>query len=184
MSLISRYVFRECVAVLLVVVATLFLILMSNQFAQILGEAAADELPKDAVFSILGLTSLRYLTLLAPIGLFLGVLLALARLSRDSEMAALSACGVGPVRLLGPVVLLTALLAGVISWLALIQTPDASRRIEEIKENAREALQLGVLEAGRFASPDSGDTVVYSREVSGDLLRDVFLQRQVGDRIV
>src|SRR5690606_33355369 len=100
---------------------------MRNQFAQIRGDAAADELPKQAVFSVLGLTSLRYLTLLAPIGLFLGVLLALARLSRDSEMAALSACGVGPARLLGPVGALTALLAAVISWLALVQTPEASR---------------------------------------------------------
>lgn len=184
MSLISRYVFRECVAVLLVVVATLFLILMSNQFAQILGDAAADELPKEAVFSVLGLTSLRYLTLLAPIGLFLGVLLALARLSRDSEMAALSACGVGPARLLGPVGALTALLAAVISWLALVQTPEASRRIEEIKASAREAMQLAVLEPGRFASPDAGQTVVYSRDVAGDELHDVFLQRQTGDRIV
>lgn len=184
MSLISRYVFRECVAVLLVVVAVLFLILMSNQFAQILGEAAADELPRDAVFSVLALTSLRYLTLLAPIGLFLGVILALARLSRDSEMAALSACGVGPARLLVPVGLLTLLLSAVISWLALVKTPEASRRIEEIKAAAQEALQLSVLEPGRFATPDSGGTVVYSRDVVGDQLHDVFLQRQAGDRMV
>jgi lipopolysaccharide export system permease protein len=183
-SLISRYVFRECVAVLLVVVAALFVILMSNQFAQILGDAATDRLPKEAVFFVLGLTSLSYLTMLAPIGLFLGVLLALARLSRDSEMAALSACGVGPVRLLGPVALLALLLAAAISWLSLVQTPNAIRQIEDVKIAAREAMQLSVLEPGKFATPDSGGTVVYSRDVRGEQLHDVFLQRQDGDRIV
>ncbi|HEX7080131.1 MAG TPA: LPS export ABC transporter permease LptF [Gammaproteobacteria bacterium] len=183
MSLVSRYVLRECVAALLVVVSVLFVILMSNQFAEILGEAAADELPREAVFSVLGLTSLRYLTMLAPIGLFLGVLLALARLSRDSEMAALSACGIGPSRLLRPIALLAVTLAGVISWFALVQTPAASARIEQIKLQARESLQISAIEAGKFATPDSGDTVVYAREVKGDELYDVFVQRHVGGRV-
>ena len=93
MSLISRYIFRETFAAWLTVMVVLFVILMSNQFAEILDDAAVGRLPRDAVFAILSLTSLRYLMVLTPIGLFLGVMLALARLNRDSEMAALAACG-------------------------------------------------------------------------------------------
>ncbi|HEU4617898.1 MAG TPA: LPS export ABC transporter permease LptF [Gammaproteobacteria bacterium] len=184
MSLISRYVLRECFGAWLIVTAALFVILMSNQFAVILGDAAADELPRDAVFSVLGLTTLRYLTFLAPIGLFLGTMLALARLTRDSEMTALSACGVGPTRLLAPIGLLTLALAAVSTWLVLVQTPAASRRIAEIRDEAREAVQLSALEPGQFASPDNGDTVLYAREVEGDELRDVFLERQNEGRVV
>jgi lipopolysaccharide export system permease protein len=184
LSLISRYVLRECFGAWLIVTAVLFVILMSNQFAAILGDAAADELPREAVFSVLGLTALRYLTLLAPIGLFLGTMFALARLTRDSEMTALSACGVGPVRLLGPIGLLTLVLAAVSTWLVLVQTPAASRRIAEIRDQAREAVQLSALEPGQFASPDSGDTVLYAREVEGDELRDVFVERQYDGRVV
>src|SRR5690606_9040365 len=127
-----------------------FLILLSNQFAEVLGDAAAGSLPREAVFPILGLTSLSYLTFLAPFGLFLGVLLALARLSRDSEMAALAACGVGPETLLRPIGLLTLLLAAAVSWLALVQTPAASRMIEDIKRGARDALPITALEPGTF----------------------------------
>lgn len=184
MSLISRYVLRECFGAWLIVTAVLFVILMSNQFAVILGDAAADELPREAVFSVLGLTSLRYLTLLAPIGLFLGTMLALARLTRDSEMTALSACGVGPARLLGPIGVLTFGLAAVATWLVLVQTPAAARRIEEIRDQAREAVQLSALEPGQFASPDSGQTVLYAREVEGNELHDVFLERQYDGRII
>lgn len=184
MSLISRYILRETFGAWLIVVAVLFVILMSNQFADILGDAAADRLPREAVFVIFGLTSLRYLTLLTPIALFLGVMLALARLNRDCEMAALSACGVGPGRLLVPVLTLTVVLAAALAWLSLFLTPTASSRIEEIKFRAEQEMQLGVLEAGKFTSPDSGSTVLYAREVVGDKLLDVFVQRQQGDRVV
>src|SRR5262245_60350904 len=157
---------------------------MTNQFAEILGEAAANRLPRDAVFAIFSLTSLRYVTLLSPIALFLGVMLALARLNRDCEMAALSACGVGPGRLLIPVLTLSLGLAVVIGWLALALMPAASARIEQIKFKAEQEMQIGALEAGKFTSPDAGTTVLYAREVQGDQLNDVFLQQSKGDRIV
>ena len=98
MNLIGRYIFREAFGSWLAVMAVLFLIFMTNQLADILGDAAADRLPREAVLAIFGPTPLRYLTLLMPITLFLGVTLALARLNRDGEMAALSACGVGAGR--------------------------------------------------------------------------------------
>ncbi len=126
MSLITRYILREVFGAWLIVIAVLFVILMTNQFAEILGDAAADRLPRDAVFAIFSLTSLRFATLLSPIALFLGVMLALARLNRDCEMAALSACGVGPGRLLVPVLTLTGVLAAALAWLALFLTPTAS----------------------------------------------------------
>jgi lipopolysaccharide export system permease protein len=183
-SLISRYILREVFGAWLVVIGALFLIFMSNQFADILGDAATNQVPKDAVFAILGLTSLTYLTQLLPIALFLGVMGALARLNRDGEMAALSACGIGPVRLLGPIGVLAITLAAGGGWLALRETPEAMRRIEQIKFQAKEALELAVLEPGRFTTPDAGETVLYAQGVEGDEIRDVFLQRQDGDRLI
>jgi lipopolysaccharide export system permease protein len=166
------------------VTMVLFVILMSNQFAEILDDAAAGRLPRDAVFAILGLSSLHYITVLTPIGLFLGVMLALARLNRDSEMAALAACGIGPARLLGPISVLTLALSVSVAWLALVQTPGASRSIEEIKLRAQEELELGVLESGKFTSPDSGDTIIYAKEVTGEEIHDVFIEHQADERVV
>ncbi|HEY8522047.1 MAG TPA: LPS export ABC transporter permease LptF [Gammaproteobacteria bacterium] len=184
MSLISRYIVREVAGLWLVVIAVLFVIFMSNQLAEILGEAATDELPRDAVLAVFALTTLNYLTVLTPLALFLGVILAFARLNRDSEMAALFACGIGPLRLLRPVALLALVLAAAVGWLALDTTPEASRRIEQIRYQARESVRLDVLEAGRFTTPDAGDTVVYARDVAGDEIHDVFVQTSTDDRVV
>jgi len=183
-SLITRYILREVVGNWLVVLAVLFVIFMSNQFAEILGDAAADRLPRDVVFAVLGLTSLNYLTLLAPLAAFLGIIMALARLTRDSEMAALWACGIGPGRLLVPIGVLAIVLAAGVSWLALDQAPQAMQRIEEIRFAAREAVRLDVLEPGQFTSPDSGDTIVYARAVSGDRIDGVFVHSMADERVV
>lgn len=184
MNLISRYVFREAWWSWLTVIAVLFVIFMSNQFAQILGDAAADVLPKETVFAVFRLQSLRYLTFLAPIALFLGIMLALARFNRDAEMAALLACGIGPGRLLYPIAVLTAVLAAVVAWLSLVVMPDASRRIETIKYDAEADLDVGVLEPGRFSTPDSGDTVFHAERVEGEQIFGVFWEREIDGRIV
>lgn len=184
MSLINRYIFREAFGTALVVLSVLLIILMSNQFAVILGDAAANRLPKDAVFAVFGLNFLSFLTLLAPISLFLGIMLALARLNRDSEMAALSACGIGPLQLLKPIGLLTLLLAVVAAWLSLVKTPEASSRIEQIKFAANDAMKLAALEPGKFTTPDNGRTTLYAREVHGDELEDVFFEREEDGHVV
>ncbi len=184
MSLISRYIFREALGTSLIAIAVLLVVFMGNQFAEILGDAAADRLPRDMVLEIFGLTLLRFLTLLSPIGLLLGVMLALARLNRDSEMAALSACGVGTAGFLRPVGMVAVPLAALVTWLALFQTPDASREIEQIRFEANASMDLGLLEAGRFLTPDSGQTVLYAQEVDGEELRDVFLQRDRAGKVV
>jgi lipopolysaccharide export system permease protein len=183
-NLVGRYIFREALGSWFMVMLVLFLIFMTNQLADILGDAAADQLPREAVLAIFGFTALRYLMLLTPITLFLGVTLALARLNRDGEMAALSACGVGLPRLLVPIGVFTALLAVGLTWLTLVLTPAASRRIEEIRFSAEQNVELTAIEAGKFTSPDSGETVLYAREVVGDELRDVFLQLQQDDRVI
>ena len=183
MSLISRYILRETFAAWLIVVAVLLTILMTKQFADILGDAAAERLPRDAIGSIFALTTMRFLTLLTPIALFLGVMLALARLNRDCESAALAACGVGPGQLLVPVLTLTIALAAVVAWLSLFLNPAASARIDAIKQKAQQEMHLGALEPGKFMSPDNGKTVLYAREVVDNELHDVFLgQQQQGDQ--
>jgi lipopolysaccharide export system permease protein len=182
-NLIGRYIFREAFGSWFVVMAVLFLIFMTNQLADILGDAAGNRLPRDAVLAIFGLTALRYLTLLTPVTLFLGVTLALARLNRDGEMAALSACGVGGSRLLVPIGAFTLLLAIALAWLVFEATPTASRRIEEIRFSAEKNVELTAIEPGKFTTPDSGGTVLYARGVVGDELRDVFLQTQQDERV-
>ncbi|MCC5794462.1 MAG: LPS export ABC transporter permease LptF [Chromatiales bacterium] len=178
-GIIGRYVFREAARTWVVVTLVLLLILVTNQFASVIGDAASDRLPRDAISLVMGLTTLQYLTILVPVSLFLAVMLALARLYSDSEMAALMACGVAPQDLYRPLLMLAGLLALVVGWLALTVAPGAIRDVQDLAEQARRQASLDLLEPGRFVSFAGGQSVLYAESV-GDKgrLRNVFVQRR------
>ena len=183
-SILSRYLLRETAQTWLVVTTVLLLILLTNQFAQVLGDAAANKLPRDLVFTVMGLTSLQYLTILIPIGLFLSIMLALGRLYRDSEMSALMACGVGPRALYRPLVFFALLLAALVGWLALVVSPAAIREVQLIAEEAKQRVDLRVLEAGRFISFKDPEAVMYAESISPDgVLENIFVQRRIGAQV-
>jgi len=183
-SILNRYILKETAQTWLVVTSVLLLILLTNQFAQVLGDAASNQLPKEAVFLVMGLTSLQYLTVLIPVGLFLSIMLALGRLYRDSEMAALMACGIGPAGLYRPLVIFAIVLSGFVGWLAMDVAPAAIREVGAIAAEARKRIDLRVLKSGQFVSFDNGDAVLYAETVSEEgVLSNVFVQRRSGPRI-
>ena len=173
---------REVAQTWFSVTLVLLAILISNQFARILGDAASGKLPKDAVFTLLGLTSLNYLTILIPLALFLSVMLALGRLYKDSEMAAMIACGVGPMQIYRPLMRLTVIVALTVGVLSVFAAPWALRQVEEIKASAQRDAQIDALEAGQFRS--NGGVVFYAEGRTSDgKLRNVFLERMRDGKI-
>lgn len=182
LRILDRYIFREIAQTWLSVTAVLLFILLVNQFASVLGDVAKDKLPRDAIFQVIGLTALQYLTILVPIGLFLSVMLALGRLYRDSEMPAMMACRVGPSGVYRPLVLLLLPVALLVGWLAMDVAPSALTAIERIGVEARRQADLASIEAGTFTSTGSDGAVVYAERVSGPgAVEHVFLQRRDED---
>jgi len=180
--ILDRYIFREIAQSWLAVTVVLLAILLTNQFARVLGDVAKDKLPKDAIFEIIGLTALQYLTILVPIGLFLSIMLALGRLYRDSEMPAMMACGVGAADIYRPLSWLLIPLALMVGYLTMEVAPMALTEIERIGVEARRQADLSSIEAGRFLTSGSEGAVVYAENVLGPgLVENVFLQRQTDD---
>lgn len=177
--ILDRYIFREIAQTWLAVTAVLLFILLTNQFARVLGDVAKDKLPKDAVFQVIGLTGLQYLTILVPIGLFLSIMLALGRLYRDSEMPAMMACRVGPGGVYRPLVWLVLPLAIGVAWLAMDIAPKALIAVDRIGMEARRQADLASIEPGTFTTTGADDAVVYAEEVTGPgRVENVFLQKR------
>ena len=182
LRILDRYIFREIAATWLAVTLVLLMILLTNQFARILGDVAKGKLPKGVAMDVIGLSAVQYLTVLVPIGLFLSIMLALGRLYRDSEMPAMMACRVGPSGVYRPLVwLLLPLVLGV-AWLAIDLGPRALQTVERIGAEARREADLASIEPGRFTVFGSRNAVVYGERVTADgFMENVFLQRFVED---
>ena len=97
--IIERYVTREILQSFAAVLAVLLLVFIANRFVRLLTEAAAGRLPGDVIAQLVIIKLTASLTVLLPMAFFFGVLLALGRLYKDSEVVAMSAGGIGLQRL-------------------------------------------------------------------------------------
>jgi lipopolysaccharide export system permease protein len=181
---LDRYLLREVTWTFIAVTGVLLVVLMSNQLARVLGQAAQNDFPGSIVFTLIGLTTMQQLTVIVPIGLFLGIVLALGRLYHESEMTAMTACGVGPLQVYRPVALLAIVVAVLLGVLSYRFVPYAWQKATDLRIAALRAAQFGALEPGRFRSLAGGDAVFYAERVdkSGEL-HNVFVQRNDGDVI-
>ena len=178
---LGRYVLREVLTTWLVVTAVLLVILLANQLVGVLERAAANQYPQGVVLELIILGALQNLSLLLPVGLLLGVVLAFGRLYHDSEMAAALACGVGPANLYLPVALLAALGTAGLAWLTLVLAPDATARALSLRSAALRAGQFAPLAPGKFRIFSGGNAVVYAQDINPDgTLADVFVERNRG----
>ena len=182
LRILDRYIFREIASTWLGVTLGLLLILLTNQFARVLGDVAKGKLPQGAAFDVIGLSAAQYLTILVPIGLFLAVMLALGRLYRDSEMHAMMACRVGPFGIYRPLTWLLVPLTLGVAWLSIDLGPRALQSIERVGAEARREADLASIEPGRFVSVGPDNAVVYGERILKDgMIENVFMQRQLGN---
>ncbi len=184
LSRLDRYLLREIAFSVVGVTGVLLLILLSNQLAQVLGMAAQYDFPGRVVGKLIWLTTLQQLSVLVPIGLFLGIVLALGRLYHDSEITAMTACGMGPARMFKPIMFFTILVAIGLAVLSYRVVPWASKHGEDLRGEALRAAHFGALEPGRFRSFAGGDAIFYAEKVGKDgSLKGVFAQYRGRDRL-
>jgi len=183
-TILGRYILREVATASAVVTAVLLVILLANQVAVVFERAALNQFPQGVVLQLIGLGALQNLSILIPVGLLLGVVLAFGRLYHDSEMAAALACGVRPVNMYAPVALLAVLVAAALAWLTLSLAPDATARALSLRNAALRAGQFAPIAPGRFRTFGGGSAVVYAQSVAHDgTMGKVFVERNEGPRV-
>lgn len=182
---LDRYLFREFAQATFAALVILLMVSLGGVFADVLGDIARGRVPAGMMLSQLGLTLIRYLPLILPLGMMLGLLLAVGRLYRDSEMPVLTSIGVGPRRLLKPLLMLVLPVVALIGLCSLWLGPWAQRTSDVMIAAANRSLLVTGLEPGRFTELPGGDGVVYVGAMSNDgtQLNRIFVYRQDGDRL-
>ncbi len=182
-KILGRYIFREVVVTSVVVTAVLLVLLLANQFAAVLERAAVNQFPQSVVLQLIWLGALQNLTILIPVGLLLGVVLAFGRMYHDSEMAAALACGLGPGMIYRPVAVLALLVVAVLAWLTLSLAPDATEQTMDLRSAAARAGRFAAIAPGKFRT-FGGTAVVYAEDVKPDgTLGNVFVEHNRGPRV-
>ncbi len=174
-----RHVLREIALATLVVGLVLLVVLVTYQFAFVLGRAADGQLPGSAVPHLVALTLRSNLQVILPFTVLLGIVIGFGRLHHDNEIAAAQACGVGNSPLLSAAGVVTGITTLLAAWVSFIDGPAAARGVVTLRTEALRTAATRQLTAGAFRALGSGVTLHFGASAADGSLRDVFVQRDL-----
>jgi lipopolysaccharide export system permease protein len=178
--IIQRNLIKEIIFTLSAVGGVLLLIFSSTRFVRFLAEVTTGKLSADIVFHLMGLKIVHNLVIILPLSFYLAVLLTLGRLYKDNEIMAMSACGIGPGKILRGVLLFSPIIVGLTAWLSLYVAPWTEDLSETLREQAEQQTEISSLVAGQFRESQDGNTIFYVETLSDDKseMQNVFIQRR------
>ena len=185
MPKLDRYLFREFAQATFAALVVLMIVSLGGVFADVLSDIARGRVPAGLMLAQLGLQVINYLPLILPLGLMLGLMMAVGRLYRDTEMPVLTSVGVGPRRLLRPLLLVVGPMVLFIGACSLWLGPWARDYSQRMIEAGQRSLLVSGLEAGRFVEFPGGGGVIYVNAMSddGSQLGRVFVYREDDGRM-
>ncbi|MGH8220703.1 MAG: LPS export ABC transporter permease LptF [Steroidobacteraceae bacterium] len=159
--IIQRYLLREIILPLIVVLVVLAALFTSYGAADFLSNAVNALLPASMIVQLVGLRTLIALEVLIPISLYLAVVMAFGRLYSDSEVTIMFATGLTPAKVMGTVFGLSLTAAFAVAALSLLVRPWAYQRSHELASLAAASLDTRDMRAGTFYVSSRGDRTIF-----------------------
>lgn len=175
--LIFRYLTAEVLKSQVAVFLTLMTIFLSQRFVAILSSASEGNIPAKLVMAFLALKLPHLASLILPLSIFLGIILAYSRIYADSEMTVLRACGVSEWYVVRVTLVSSIGMSLLAAVLTLYVAPWASEKEYQLREQAEAESGLSTLRAGRFQQTGNEKAVVFVHNIDngGTTLNKVFV---------
>ncbi|MEH6421058.1 LPS export ABC transporter permease LptF [Pseudomonas sp. CGJS7] len=182
---LDRYLIGEFAQAIFATLVVLLIVSVGGAFTDVLEDIAKGKVPAGMMLIQLGLVLIKWLPLILPLSLMLGLMMGMGRLYRDSEMPVISSVGVGPRRLLKPLLLVAGPIIVVVGACSLWLGPWADRASRQMINEANRSLVVAGLEPGAFTSLPNGNGVIYVGGMSNDgkSFDRIFIYRHKPDRV-
>jgi len=183
--IIDRYIMREIVKPTVSICVVLIFIFGCYTATRYLADAVSGQLPGTTVFFFILLKIAIALEVLLPTTLYLSVVIAFGRMYKDSEMTALSACGMSKTRVLRPVFLVSLMIAVIVSCLSLYIRPWAYSQFFRLRTQAEANFDLTRMKGGTFYEIEDGARVIFAERVDQqkDKAKRVFIRTERDDNL-
>ena len=183
--LLDRYIMREMVPPTSLGLLVFTFILLIDQIPRLLAILVARSADVTTIFRVFLNLLPSILAVTLPMAFLLGVLLAFGRMASDSEIVALRAVGVSPLRLLAPVLALSLLTGLITFYINAVALPAANQAHREL------VFSLLVSKARTVVKPRTftddllpGKLMLYVSDIAADsgVWRNVFIHDNTDPR--
>ena len=173
---------REIRRLVMVILGFLIFIFAIYSAQRYLTEAANGTLALKAVGAIVFYKVVIALEMLLPVGLYVATAMALGQLYSNSEITALFAAGISPLRICKAVLMLAIPLALLVTALSMVGRPWAWAQIDLLRQDAQSTLDVGHLQAQKFNLDDNG-SMILAQQVDRNVnhLSDTLIYRSTVD---
>lgn len=179
-AVLDRYIWTECLPTLGLSVAAFTFVLLMQRLLKLSDLVVAKGVPLLAVLKLLALALPALLPLLLPVSLLLAVLLGVGRMSAESEMTAMRACGVSLAQNLKPVLELSAAVCLVTAAISLWAQPAGVRAFKSVLYDSVKNRLSVMTQAGVFTELADGLTVYAESLDEAGTLHNLFLYLEKG----
>lgn len=185
-NIITGYLAREILKASLATLLILYVILVSNALGRVLAEIADGEIPAQALWPVLLSHSMNILTLLLPIGVFLGIVFAFGRMYKDHEIVVMNACGIGYLDFYKPVALVLLPIFAFSVYSSLWLNAQVQRNAQQIIDREQNRHEFQQIKPGQFNQSKDGELVFFMESISEDRLelRDIIISQSGNGRRV
>ncbi len=156
MGRLDRYIFSITATAFLSVVVVLAGMIWSTQALRQLDLVTNQGQTVLAFVAITGLTLPMLVQVIAPAALFIATVYALLKLNGDSEIVVMASAGMGPWRVIRPMIILSLLVAAFCSVLAISIVPTSLRMFREQVTQVRADVVSFIAQPGRFVNLSQG----------------------------
>ena len=188
MSILTRYLLKSHAGPFLFALTMLTGLLLINTVARRFEDLAGKGLGAGVILEVFALSIPHIVALTLPMAVLVAVLFTFSQIAAENEITALKASGVNLARLLVPLVVAAAILAGVMVWFNDQILPDTNHRLKnllvdisrksptlQLKEQVINEIQTGDMQTRYFLQaanidPVSNrlqDVVIYDLSVPG-----------------
>ena len=179
-----KYLNREVIHAMLVIMAVLLAIVITNMFVRYLSFAAAGSMTGTAVIKMLGLMLPKYVAYLLPISYFFSILLVYGKLFANSEMTVMFSCGMSWMRLMRITMFPAIIICLFESAMTLSILPAMVTNMKVLAKTEATASGLSLITPGKITSLDGGKKIVYVEKVDTEENRmsNVFIYIDQGNK--
>lgn len=175
--ILYRYLIKDVLINFAAILLVLMLILLGGVFVRLLSRVVDGVVDAELLLPMLFWGIVESMSTLLVISLFLGMLLSLGRLYKDSEIYAIRATGLGDMDITKMYLWIASAVAVVllilVSWLA----PLSKTNIYELRQIAAQKFDLAGITPGQFLRVPGGNSVVFAESVDTELgvLKNLYL---------
>lgn len=160
MKTLDRYLIRETIGPFALALALFTFLLWVQPMLKTAEVLIAKGAPMETIAYLLVTLLPQALGVTVPMAFLAGVVMALGRFSADREAVALMACGVSPVRLIRPLLLLGTIAAGATLYVLIWLMPDANQSFRDVLFQLTKKMATEDVKPGNFYEGFTGRAIL------------------------